>query len=82
MSTSSTQRPPPPVLTPRLRRLLGFVLILFGLLAINSVYLVSVTVAESASGESLQNYFYLLMFLAHLALGLVLLGPALLFSPI
>ncbi len=80
MSTRSTRRPPPSVLPPRLRRLLAFVLVLFGLLATNSLYLVSVTVAESAGGETLQNYFYLFMFLAHLALGLVLLVPALVFG--
>ncbi|MEA3274792.1 MAG: multiheme c-type cytochrome [Pseudomonadota bacterium] len=80
MSTSSMRRPLPPVLTPRLRRLLAFVLVLFGLLAVNSLYLVSVTVAESAGAETLQNYFYLLMFLAHLVLGLVLLVPALAFG--
>jgi len=80
MSTSSTRRPLPPVLTPRLRRLLAFVLALFGLLAIDSLYLVSVTVAESAGGATLQNYFYLLMFLAHLALGLALMVPALVFG--
>jgi hypothetical protein len=63
-----------------LRRLLDFVLILFGLLAVNSLYLVGVTVAESASGGSFQNYFYLMMFLGHLALGLALLIPALVFG--
>lgn len=67
----------PPVLTPRLRRLLNLVLALAGLLAINSLYLVSVTVVEALSGKTLQNAFYLDMFVAHLSLGLVLLLPAL-----
>jgi tetratricopeptide (TPR) repeat protein len=70
----------PPVITPALRRLLGVVLVLGGLLAINSLYLVSVTVAEALGGRTLQNAFYLDMFLAHLGLGLVLLLPALVFG--
>jgi tetratricopeptide (TPR) repeat protein len=80
MPSDSTRRPLPTVLSPALRRLLDFVLILFGLLAVNSLYLVGVTVAEAASGESLQNYFYLIMFLGHLALGLAILIPALAFG--
>jgi len=70
----------PPAITPALRRLLGVVLVLGGLLAINSLYLVSVTVAEALGGRTLQNAFYLDMFLAHLGLGLVLLLPALVFG--
>jgi hypothetical protein len=68
------------VLTPALRRLLAVVLLLAGLLAINSVYLVSVTLAEWAGDRGLQNAFYLDLFLAHLVLGLLLLVPALLFG--
>ena len=70
----------PPVLSRALRRLLAAVLVVFGLLAINSLYLVSVTIAGQLSGQSEENYFCLLMFLAHLALGLVLIVPALLFG--
>jgi tetratricopeptide (TPR) repeat protein len=69
-----------PALTPRLRRLLVVLLPLAGLLAINSLYLVSVTLAEAATGETLQNSFYLDMFLAHLALGLLLMLPLLVFG--
>ena len=68
------------VLTPGLRRLLSLVLLLFGLLAINSLYLVSLTVAEQVGGQTYQNYFYLVMFLAHLGLGLLLIVPGLLFG--
>jgi tetratricopeptide (TPR) repeat protein len=68
------------VLSPPLRRLLGFVLLLFGLLVVNSVYLVTVSLAGQLSGQSYENYFYLLMFLAHLGLGLLLILPALLFG--
>jgi tetratricopeptide (TPR) repeat protein/cytochrome c553 len=78
----SKQRPDPAraVLSPGLRRLLSGVLVLFGLLAINSLYLVSVTVAEHIATQSYQNYFYLVMFLAHLGLGLLLIVPGLLFG--
>jgi tetratricopeptide (TPR) repeat protein len=71
---------PVPVLSPALRRLLAVVLGLFGLLAVNSLYLVVINVAGQLSGQSYENYFYLLMFLAHLGLGLLLLIPALLFG--
>ena len=53
----SNQRSDPAraVLSPGLRRLLGFVLLLFGLLAVNSLYLGSITLAEQLSGQSYQN---------------------------
>ncbi|MGB5830881.1 MAG: hypothetical protein WBG92_02685, partial [Thiohalocapsa sp.] len=63
-----------------LRRLLMPILGLGGLLGINSAYLVSVTVAEGVTDGSLQNNFYLYMFLAHLVLGLVLMALVLLFG--
>ena len=84
MSSPATSNPQPhparAVLSPGLRRLLGLVLLLFGLLAVNSLYLVSVTVAEHIGNQTYQNYFYLVMFLAHLALGLLLIVPGLLFG--
>jgi tetratricopeptide (TPR) repeat protein len=73
-------KPLAPVVTPALRRLLGFVLGLFGVLAVNSLYLVVMKVAGQLSGQSYENYFYLSMFLAHLGLGLLLSIPALLFG--
>ena len=71
-----------PVIGRRLRRLLGFVFVLFGLLAINSLYLASITVIEWISGELYQDYLYQLMFLLHLLLGLVILLPAIMFGAI
>ncbi len=68
------------VLTPRLGRLLSFVLLLFGLLAVNSLYLATITVAEQIGDQTYQNYFYLVMFLLHLGLGLLLIVPGLLFG--
>ena len=62
---------------PRLRKLLYLVFALVAILGANSVYLSSVTFLEWVSrrwGEGLayQNHFYLSMFMAHLALGLLL----------
>ena len=53
---------------------------MFGLLTINSLYLVSITVAEKISGDVYQEYFYQLMFLAHLLLGLLIVLPAVVFG--
>jgi len=64
---------------PRLKKLLWGVLGLFSLLAINGVYLASVTLTEWVTGRTIQNYFYLSMFLVHLVLGVLLLVPALVF---
>ena len=80
MSTSSLNQPLLPPLSKGLRRLLALVLFLFGLLAINSLYLVAVTIFEHSSGQSIQNYFYLIAFLVHLVLGLLILVPALVFG--
>ena len=70
----------PPVIGPRLGKLLTFVFLLFGLLSVNSVYLASITVAEWLSGDLYQEYFYQLMFLLHLLLGLAIVVPALVFG--
>jgi hypothetical protein len=70
----------PAVLSPTLRRVLALLGVLFGLLAVNSLYLVAVTAAEWVSGEILENRVYLLMFLLHLALGLILAVPLVLFG--
>jgi tetratricopeptide (TPR) repeat protein len=50
------------------------------LLAVNSLYLISITVAEEISDQLYQDYFYQLMFLVHLLLGLVLVLPAIVFG--
>ncbi len=69
-----------PAVGPGLSRLLAVVLGLFAVLSVNAVYLLSVTLLERATGETYQNYFYLVMFLAHLGLGLLLVGPLLVFG--
>jgi len=69
-----------PVVSPRLKPVLLLVLILFALLATNAVYLGGVTFAEWRTGQTYQDYFYQYMFLAHLALGLLLIVPFLAFG--
>jgi tetratricopeptide (TPR) repeat protein len=64
----------------RLGRLLGIVFLLFALLMLNSVYLAAISLLEQFSGDIYQNYFYLLMFLLHLALGLLITVPVILFG--
>lgn len=69
-----------PVVNARLGRLLGFVILLFALLVLDSVYLAAISLLEQLSGEIYQNYFYLLMFLLHLALGLLITLPVIVFA--
>ncbi|MGF1547026.1 MAG: tetratricopeptide repeat protein [Thiotrichales bacterium] len=58
-----------------LRPWLGVVLLLFALLVVNSAYLAAITVGEQMQQRSLQDAFYLGMFLLHLLLGLILSVP-------
>ncbi len=55
---------------------------LFALLTVNAAYLVGVSLMEWITGETFQNWFYLVMFLAHLALGLALIVPVIAFGAI
>lgn len=69
-----------PVVDRQLRRLLNLVFLLFALLLVNSVYLGTITLLEHIRDTSLQGSFYLFMFLLHLALGLTLILPFVLFG--
>ena len=69
-----------PVIGPRLKRLLAVVFVVFGLLTVNSLYLVGITIAEWLSGQIFQAYFYQLMFLLHLLLGLLIVVPVVVFG--
>ncbi|HUY90644.1 MAG TPA: multiheme c-type cytochrome [Pirellulales bacterium] len=90
MSAPSTSRPAAPstpkkyvrAVGPRLRTLLLFVFALVALLGANSAYLAGITALEWAKGGTYQNYFYQYMFLAHLALGLLLIVPFIVFGVI
>ena len=80
---AAPRRSPGRAVGPRLRILLNVVLVLFGLLATNSLYLVGITLREwweRDQGRTYQNYFYQYMFLGHLALGLVLIVPVVVFG--
>jgi tetratricopeptide (TPR) repeat protein len=65
---------------PRLRMVLYFIFGLVALLGANSAYLASITFLEYVRGLTYQNYFYQWMFLAHLALGLLLVVPVIVFG--
>ena len=69
-----------PVVGPRLERVLTVVFALFALLAVNAVYLLAIRGLEAATGQTYQNWFYIIMFLAHLVLGLILLPPFIVFA--
>jgi tetratricopeptide (TPR) repeat protein len=60
---------------PRLRILLLVVFAIVALLGANSAYLVSITALEAWTQRTYQNYFYQIMFLGHLFLGLLLILP-------
>ncbi len=64
---------------PRLRWLLLVVFALSAVLGANSAYLLAITTLEWLNGLAYQNYFYQLMFLAHLGLGLLLVVPFVVF---
>ena len=69
-----------PAVGPRLKKLLAVVFGLFALLAVNSVYLASVSILEWSTERVYQNWFYLIMFLVHLCLGLLFAAPMILFG--
>ena len=79
-SADSGTKTDKPVMNARLGRLLGVVFLLFSLLVVNSVYLSAITFLEQTSNKIYQDYFYLLMFLVHLALGLALTVPVIIFA--
>lgn len=66
------------VVGPRLKRLLAVVFGLFAVLVVDSVYLVSVTVA----GVQYQNWFYLILFGLHLVLGVAIILPVIVFGAV
>ena len=68
---------------PRLRVLLNVVFGLFAILGANSFYLTTITALnwlESKKNVSYENYFYQLMFLAHLGLGVLITLPVVIFG--
>lgn len=71
-----------PAIGPKLRRLLWVVFGLVGLIGANSAYLAAVTFLEWRDSATYQEWFYQMMFLGHLVLGLVLAVPFLIFAGI
>src|SRR5437762_8852546 len=68
---------------PKLRLLLLFIFGLVAVLAANSVYLGAITFLEWVKADSNQTYqtwFYMVMFGTHLALGLLLVLPVIIFG--
>lgn len=71
----AVKKPPIRPVTPRLRVVLYVVLILFGVLAANGLYLTAITWLQHFTGQVYETHFYQLMFLIHLGLGLLLIVP-------
>ena len=65
---------------PRLRVVLNIVLGAFVLLCLNAAYLLGVRVLEYQTNQLYQDHVYQLMFLGHLALGLVVILPVVIFG--
>lgn len=65
---------------PKLKIVLKIVFVLFALLVINSLYLSGITWLEWLTGKSLQDQTYLVMFLIHLLLGLLLIIPLIVYG--
>ncbi len=68
-----------PAVGPRLRVLMWLVFFLVALLGANSVYLGAVTFLGWKTGRTYENWFSILMFAGHLALGLLLVVPFVVF---
>ena len=86
-ATSAVSAPSRPrrVIGPRLRVLLYAVFAITAVTAANSVYLASITALEwlsrrGGTAVSYQDHFYLSMFALHVALGLLLIVPFLVFG--
>ncbi len=77
--TLRARRPYQRAVGPKLRWVLYCLFGLVAILGANSLYLLAISFLEWLNGLSYQNYFYQLMFLAHLLLGLVLLLPFIVF---
>jgi hypothetical protein len=76
----SEMTPPRPAVGPRLRKLLAVVFLLFALLAVNSVYLGGVTFLDWVTGEVYEDWFYIVNFIVHLVLGLLIIAPVIWFG--
>ncbi len=64
-----------PVVGPRLKQVLMTVFALFALLSVTAVYLGVTSLLEWYTSRTYQDYFYQIVFLAHLILGLLIVLP-------
>lgn len=69
-----------PAIGPKLRVLFVVVCGILAVLGANSVYLATITFLEWFTQQTFQNYFYQMMFLGHLVLGLLLIVPFVVFA--
>ena len=63
-----------------MRKLLLVVLFLFALLVVDSVYLAAITFLQWLQGANLENSVFQFVFLAHLALGVTIIIPVIVYS--
>ncbi|WP_166822272.1 tetratricopeptide repeat protein [Thalassoroseus pseudoceratinae] len=80
VATPRVRRKYEPAVGPKLRKLLYVVFGLSALLAATAIYLAAITAMEVATGKVYQNWFYQLVFLAHLGLGLLFVVPLIAFG--
>jgi tetratricopeptide (TPR) repeat protein len=78
--TSTERRKVKRAIGPKLRKLLYVVFGLLALLGANSGYLASITFLQWFTRQTYENYFYMMMLLGHLVLGLLLIVPFILFG--
>ncbi|MFZ0257992.1 MAG: tetratricopeptide repeat protein [Gammaproteobacteria bacterium] len=69
-----------PAMGPRLRQLWFLILGAVAVLTVNSAYLGGITLLEWLSSTTYQDYFYQLMFLLHLLVGLLIIVPIVIFA--
>ena len=68
------------VVSPGLRKLLVAVMVIFSLLVVDSVYLATITFLQWLNDVTLENAVYQTAFLAHLALGIVIIVPSIVYA--
>ena len=69
-----------PVVTPALRKVLVVMLVLFALLVLDSAYLGAVDLVQWWTGRSIEHGGYILAFLAHIVLGLLITVPFIIYG--
>jgi len=82
VTSNQDSKPHTTAVNPFLRIVLTIMFTLFAVMMMNSAYLGTISILQQATGRDLQGYFYLLMFLFHLAIGLLAVLPVLLYGPL